>query len=88
MFFISFREFIKHSRIWIKKMIFEGGWGVKKMNFGGFIHPWAIVKLIDSDFYLPLTPRDRGQKIQSFDISVFGYFLGHLWADLAKYFLD
>ena len=36
--------FIKHSRIRIKKMIIEGGGGVKKMNFGGFIHPWKILK--------------------------------------------
>ena len=27
----------------IKKMIFEGGGGDKKMNFGGFIHPWSIL---------------------------------------------
>ena len=37
---------------WIKKMIIEGGGVVKKMIFGGFIHPCAVPKYFLSNFYV------------------------------------
>ena len=38
-----------------KKNDFEGGWGVKKMNFGGFIHPWFKGQKRDIKYTIEMT---------------------------------